>query len=63
MKIMIDGYADSHHITHRGLHGLDLIKNETVNLIKRNPAGLIWANVMARIHSGLETAKFQNLLE
>ena len=34
-------------------------QNETVNFNQRNPAGLIWANVMARIHSGLETAKFQ----
>lgn len=33
-------------------------QNETVNFNKRNPAGLIWANVMSRIHSGLQTAKF-----
>lgn len=34
-------------------------QNETVNFNKRNPAGMIWANVMARIHTGLPTAKFQ----
>ncbi len=34
-------------------------ENETVEFNKRNPAGLIWANVMARIHSGLQSAKFE----
>lgn len=34
-------------------------QNETVNFNQRNPAGLIWANVMSRIHSGLQTAKFE----
>ena len=34
-------------------------QNETVNFNKRNPAGLIWANVMARIHTGLKTAYFE----
>lgn len=33
-------------------------QNETVNFNKRNPAGLIWANVMSRIHTGLKTAYF-----
>ncbi len=35
-------------------------KNETVQFNRRNPAGLIWANVMARVHSGLQSAKFEN---
>ena len=34
-------------------------KNETVEFNKRNPAGLIWANVMARIHAGLKNAEFE----
>ena len=34
-------------------------QNETVNFNKRNPAGLIWANVMARIHTGLKTSHFE----
>ncbi len=33
-------------------------QNETVNFNKRNPAGLIWANVMSRIHTGLKTEYF-----
>ena len=34
-------------------------QNETINFNKRNPAGLIWANVMARIHSGKGMAVFE----
>ena len=34
-------------------------KNETVEYNKRNPAGLLWANIMARIHTGLKGAKFE----
>lgn len=34
-------------------------QNESVNFNQRNPAGLIWANVMSRIHSGLKTAQFE----
>lgn len=34
-------------------------QNETVNFNNRNPAGLIWANVMSRIHAGLKTAYFE----
>lgn len=34
-------------------------QNETVEFNNRNPAGLLWANVMSRIHAGLETAKFE----
>ena len=34
-------------------------QNETINFNKRNPAGLIWANVMARIHSGRGMAVFE----
>ena len=34
-------------------------QNETVNFNQRNPAGLIWANVMSRIHTGLKTATFE----
>ena len=34
-------------------------QNETVDFDKRNPAGLIWANVMSRIHAGLKTAYFE----
>lgn len=34
-------------------------KNETVNFNKKNPAGLIWANVMTRIHSGLASTTFE----
>lgn len=34
-------------------------QNETVEFNNRNPAGLLWANVMSRIHAGLQTAKFE----
>ena len=34
-------------------------QNETVEFNNRNPAGLLWANVMSRIHAGLKTAKFE----
>lgn len=37
--------------------GFDI--NETINFNKRNPAGLIWANVMSRIHSGRQSARFE----
>ena len=32
--------------------------NESINFNKKNPAGLIWANVMSRIHSGKSSAQF-----
>ena len=38
-------------------YGFD--QNETIDFNGRNPAGLIWANVMARIHTGLKTAEFK----
>lgn len=38
-------------------YGFD--QNETIDFNGRNPAGLIWANVMSRIHTGLQTAKFE----
>ncbi len=34
-------------------------KNESIEFNQRNPAGLIWANVMSRIHAGLNSAKFE----
>lgn len=34
-------------------------QNESVEFNQRNPAGLIWANVMSRIHTGLNSAKFE----
>ena len=34
-------------------------QNETVEFNSRNPAGLLWANVMSRIHTGLKSARFQ----
>lgn len=34
-------------------------QNESVEFNQRNPAGLLWANVMARIHTGLESRKFE----
>ena len=37
-------------------YGFDI--NESINFNNRNPAGLIWANVMSRIHAGLKSAKF-----
>ena len=33
-------------------------KNETIRFNKKNPSGLIWSNVMKRIHTGLDDAKF-----
>lgn len=36
-------------------------KNETIEFNKRNPAGLIWANVMSRVHTGKKSAKFESL--
>ena len=38
-------------------YGFD--QNESINFNQRNPAGLIWANVMARIHTGLNSAEFE----
>ena len=38
------------------LWGFD--KNESIEFNQRNPAGLIWANVMSRIHSGKSSAEF-----
>ena len=34
-------------------------QNKTIEFNNRNPAGLIWANVMSRIHAGKESAKFE----
>lgn len=34
-------------------------ENESIEFNKRNPAGLLWANVMSRIHTGLNSATFQ----
>ena len=33
--------------------------NEPVQFGKKNPAGLLWANVMSRIHAGLKSATFE----
>ncbi len=33
--------------------------NEPIYYNKRNPAGLLWANVMSRIHAGLSSKKFE----
>ena len=33
-------------------------QNESIDFNQRNPAGLIWANVMTRIHSGKASARF-----
>ena len=33
-------------------------QNETIQYNNQNPAGIIWANVMRRIHNGLENAVF-----
>ena len=38
-------------------YGFD--KNESINFNKKNPAGLLWANVMSRIHTGLKGAQFE----
>ena len=38
-------------------YGFDV--NETISYNGRNPAGLIWANVMTNIHSGLDDASFE----
>ena len=35
-------------------------QNESIEFNQRNPAGLIWANVMSRIHTGLQSAKFED---
>lgn len=34
-------------------------QNESIEFNQRNPAGLIWANVMSRIHTGLNSAQFE----
>lgn len=36
-------------------------ENESIEYNKRNPAGLLWANVMSRIHTGLNSAKFETI--
>ena len=37
-------------------YGFD--ENETIEFNKRNPAGLLWANVMSKIHAGLKSATY-----
>ena len=35
-------------------------KNESINYNgKKNPAGILWANIMSRVHSNLQNAKFE----
>ena len=34
-------------------------QNETIYYNNQNPAGIIWANVMRRVHDGLNNAKFE----
>lgn len=34
-------------------------ENELIEFDKKNPAGLLWANVMSRIHAGLNSARFE----
>lgn len=34
-------------------------ENETIEYNNRNPAGLLWANVMSRVHAGLNSATFE----
>ena len=34
-------------------------ENESIEYNKRNPAGLLWANVMSRVHAGLNSASFE----
>ena len=34
-------------------------QNETIYFNRQNPAGIIWANVMRNIHSGLDSARFE----
>ena len=34
-------------------------ENETIEYNKRNPAGLLWANVMSRVHEGLKSTTFE----
>lgn len=38
-------------------YGYDV--NEPIYYHKKNPAGLLWANVMSRIHTGLKSASFE----
>lgn len=38
-------------------YGYDV--NEPIHYNKRNPAGLLWINVMSRIHTGLKSASFE----
>lgn len=38
-------------------YGFDM--NETINFNGKNPAGLIWANVMKKIHSNLDNKEFK----
>ena len=33
--------------------------NESINFNNKNPAGIIWANVMKNIHKNLEKAEFE----
>ena len=38
-------------------YGFD--QNESIEYNNKNPAGLLWANVMSRIHAGLKSATFE----
>lgn len=42
-------------------YGYDL--NETINYNSQNPAGIIWSNIMNKIHSNLEDSKFEKPAE
>ena len=34
-------------------------QNETIYFNRQNPAGILWANIMRNIHSGLDSARFE----
>ena len=36
-----------------------VIRNETINFNGKNPAGIIWANVMKKIHKNLDNKDFE----
>ena len=53
MKIMIDGFVDLQIITQLQ-HGMGYDMNETINFDGKNPAGLIWAEIMKKTHSEIK---------
>ena len=57
MEILIDGFVGLLHIIQQ-LLGMDMTKMKQYIITTEILPGLLWANVMSRVHTGYNTAKF-----